>query len=256
MSRAITNPVDMSGRTVLVTGASTGIGRAVAVLLAALGARVILNGRNVEALDATLKTMAGEGHIISAFDLSYMDAIAPWMKSLSQDHGLLNGVAHCAGIQVTKPVRNVDEAFFDETMRTNLGSALALARGFRQKACKGSPAAMVFVSSIAGLIGQPGNAVYAASKGGLISATRALAVEFLRDDIRVNAVAPALVETEMASKARAGMTVEQFQFIINQHPMGTGLPEDVANSIAFLLSGASRWINAITLPVEGAYLAR
>ena len=256
MSRAIANPMDMSGRTVLITGASTGIGRAVAVLTAALGARVILNGRNVEGLNVTLKSMADEGHIIAAFDLSDMDAIAPWMKALSQDHGLLNGVVHCAGIQVTKPVRNVDEAFFDETMRTNLGSALALARGYRQKACKGSPAAMVFVSSIAGLIGQPGNAVYAASKGGLISATRALAVEFLRDDIRVNAVAPALVETEMSSKARAGMTTEQYQYMLDQHPMGIGLPEDVANAIAFLLSDASRWINAITLPVEGAYLAR
>ena len=256
MSRAIANPIDMSGRTVLITGASTGIGRAVAVLMAALGARVILNGRNVEGLNATLKTMVGEGHIIAAFDLSDMDVIAQWMKSLSQDHGLLNGVVHCAGIQVTKPVRNLDEAFFDETMRINLGSALALARGFRQKACKGSPAAMVFVSSIAGFIGQPGNAVYAASKGGLISATRALAVEFLRDDIRVNAVAPALVETEMSSKARAGMTTEQYQYMLDQHPMGIGLPEDVANAIAFLLSDASRWINAITLPVEGAYLAR
>lgn len=256
MSKATANPMDMSERTVLVTGASTGIGRAVAVLMAQLGARVILNGRNVERLNDTLQGLTGQGHIIAAHDLSDMNMIAPWMKALSQEHGLLNGVVHCAGIQITKPVRIVDEAFFDETMRTNLGSALALARGFRQKACKGSPAAMVFVSSIAGLIGQPGNAVYAASKGGLIAATRALAIEFLRDDIRVNAVAPALVDTEMAKKARDSMSAEQYQYMLDQHPMGIGQPEDVANAIAFLLSDASRWINAITLPVEGAYLAR
>ncbi|MCK5575899.1 MAG: SDR family oxidoreductase [Sphingomonadales bacterium] len=253
---ATANPMDMSSRTVLVTGASAGIGRAVAILMSQLGARVILNGRNEERLNTTLENLSGEGHIVAAHDLSDMNGIAPWMKSLGQEYGPMNGVVHCAGIQVTKPVRIVDEAFFDETMRTNLGSALALARGFRQKACKGSPASMVFVSSVSGFIGQPGNAVYAASKGGLLSAMRALAIEFLRDDIRVNAVAPALVETEMAQKARDGMTADQYQYMLDQHPMGIGKPEDVANAIAFLLSDASRWINAVTLPVEGAYLAR
>lgn len=249
-------PMRMTGRTALVTGGSAGIGRATAELLAGLGAKVILCGRDKARLKEVFDALPGEGHVMEAFDLADMDGIPGWIAKICQEHGELNAIAHCAGIQVTKPVRQVSQDFFDRTMHVNLGSALALARGMRQKGCKGSPAAIVFVSSIAGMIGQPGNVVYAASKGALISAVRALAIEFLRDDIRVNAVAPALVDTEMATRARATMTADQYQYMLDQHPMGIGRPLDVANPIAFLLSDASRWINAVTLPVEGAYLAR
>jgi len=248
--------MQLIGRTFLVTGASTGIGRATAIVIARLGGRVIVSGRNEDRLRETVEQLPGEGHIISAFDLECMNDIPSWMKSLCRSYGPLNGIAHCAGIQLTQPIRQIDQQFFESMMRTNLGSALALARGFRQKGCNTPPAAMVLVSSIAGLIGQPGNVAYAASKGGLISAVRALAMEFLRDNIRVNAVAPALVETEMATRSRATMTVDQYQNMLDQHPMGIGQPLDVAYPIAFLLSDASRWINAVTLPIEGGYLAR
>ncbi|MGL4474616.1 MAG: SDR family NAD(P)-dependent oxidoreductase, partial [Shewanella sp.] len=107
----------------------------------------------------------------------------------------------------------------------------------------------------AGLIGQTGNTVYGASKAGLMSLTRGLSMELLRDNIRVNCVAPALVATDMAERTKASMTEAQFQHMVNQHPMGLGQPEDVANAVAFLLSDAAKWINAVTLPVEGGYLA-
>ena len=80
-------------------------------------------------------------------------------------------------------------------------------------------------------------------------------MELLRDNIRVNCVAPALVETEMAQRTQESMTDAQYQHMLNQHPMGLGQPEDVANAVAFLLSDAAKWINAVTLPVEGGYLA-
>jgi len=251
-----TDPMQLGGRTFLVTGASAGIGRATATVIASLGGRVIASGRDKGRLEETVEKLAGHGHGISAFDLGEMNEIPMWIKDICRTFGPLNGLAHCAGIQLTQPIRQIDQQFFDQMMRTNLGSAIALARGFRQKGCNTTPAAMVFVASIAGLIGQPGNVAYAASKGGLISAVRALAMELLRDDIRVNAVAPALVETEMASRSRATMTAEQYQYMLDQHPMGIGQPLDVAYPIAFLLSDASRWINAVTLPVEGGYLAR
>ena len=248
--------VDLSGRHILVTGASAGIGRATAVLAARLGARVTVNGRDPARLTETLALLAGEGHRAAAFDLSDTDAIPAWMKEQAGAGGPFDGLAHCAGVQVGKPVRAVDRGFFDQILHTNLLSALALARGFRQKGCHPGQGAMVLVSSVAAEIGQPGNVVYSAAKGGLVSATRGLAMEFLRDGIRVNCVAPAMVETEMMERFRQTTTAEQFDAIRAAHPMGFGKPDDVAAGIAFLLSDASRWINGVMLPVDGGYLAR
>lgn len=249
------NPMDFSGKRVLVTGASAGIGRACAVLLAKLGATVILNGRNHAALEQTASSLEGHGHVCAPFDMADTDKLSGWIKSLVIEHGYIDGFVHCAGIQVTKPIRVFDQAFFDETMHINLASAMAIAKGFRLKRDRSKQGAIVFVSSIAGLIGQTGNTVYGASKAGLMSLTRGLSMELLRDNIRVNCVAPALVETEMAQRTQESMTDAQYQHMLNQHPMGLGQPEDVANAVAFLLSDAAKWINAVTLPVEGGYLA-
>ncbi len=255
MSQASLNPLDMSEQTVLVSGASAGIGRAVCLLLSQLGARLILNGRNEEGLQHTLDLLAGDKHVKAPFDLSQTDALADWVSGLAKEHGPIKGYVHCAGIQVTQSIRAFDQAFFDQTMQTNLASALAIAKGFRKKRDKSVQGSIVLVASIAGLIGQPGNIVYGASKAALIGATRGLSMELLRDNIRVNCVAPALVETDMAEKTRQSMTPAQFKYIEDQHPMGIGQPEDVAHAIAFLLSDSARWINAVCLPVEGGYLA-
>jgi len=140
-------------------------------------------------------------------------------------------------------------------MHINLASAMAICKGFRQRRDKSKAGAIVFVASIAGLIGQTGNVVYGSSKAGLMSLTRGLSMELLRDNIRVNCVAPALVDTEMARRTKQELNDAQYQYILDQHPMGIGKPEDVANAIAFLLSDAAQWINAVTLPVDGGYLA-
>lgn len=249
-------PFTLTNHHILVTGASTGIGRAVAVLAARLGARVTVTARDAARLDETLSLLDGGGHRTAPFDLSDTDAIPAWVKEQAAAAGAFDGLAHCAGVQVGKPVRAVDRAFFDQTMHVNLLSALSLARGLRQKGCHGDTAAVVYVASVAAMIGQPGNVAYAASKGGLVAAARALAMELLRDGIRVNCVAPALVETEMMDRFRATTTAEQFAAVRDAHPMGFGKPEDVAAAIAFLLGEGSRWITGVTLPVDGGYLAR
>lgn len=256
MTKDMSPLVDLTGRHVLVTGASAGIGRATALLAARLGARVTINGRDAGRLAETLALLPGEGHRVAAFDLSDSDAIPGWVKAQAEAGGPIAGLAHCAGVQIGKPVRAVDRAFFDSILHANLLSALALARGLRQKGCHAEPAALVLVSSVAAEIGQPGNVVYSAAKGGLVSATRGLAMEFLRDGIRVNCVAPAMVETEMMERFRRTTTADQFEAIRAAHPMGFGRPEDVASAIAFLLSEASGWINGVMLPVDGGYLAK
>jgi len=113
---------------------------------------------------------------------------------------------------------------------------------------------MVLVSSIGGFLGQPGNVVYGASKAGLMSAARGLAMELLRDGIRVNSVAPAMIDTAMSRKAFAEMNESQVASILQRHPMGMGQPEDVAAPIAFLLSDASKWITGTNLTVDGGHM--
>ena len=250
------SPFDLAGRHILVTGATAGIGRATAVALAGLGARITATGRDEVRLAETLDRLAGEGHRGAAFDLADADAIPAWVKTQAETGGPFDGVAHCAGVQSSRLIRHVDRAFFDGMMHVNLLSALMLGRGYRQKGCHPDPGsgAMVLVSSLASMIGPPSNVVYAATKGGLDAAMRGMAIEFLRDRIRVNAVAPAMIDTEMTVRFRQTMTDEQFAALNAKHPMGFGAPEDVANAIAFLLSGAARWINGVVLPLDGGAL--
>lgn len=249
------NPMDMTGRTVLVTGATSGIGQAAAVYLSRLGARVVASGRNAERLEETLGLLHGEGHVGRLFDLADTAGIVPWLKALCAELGPLNGIAHCAGIQGTLPIQAVTPAFAHDVLMQNLAASLMLAQGFRLKACHTPQASLVFVSSSAALKTAPGNVVYAASKGGLISAVKGLGVELVRDGIRVNAIAPAMVETPMSENFKNKVSEEKFQKIIDMQPLGLGRPEDVAASIAFLLADTSRWITGTVLCVDGGFTA-
>lgn len=252
---AVYNPMDLSGRLMLVTGASAGIGRATAVMLSRLGARVILNGRDAARLEETAARLAGDGHATAAFDLSDLEAVPGWVKALTAAHGPLDGIAHCAGIQTLRPIRIFSAEFFDSVMRANLGSALALARGLRQKGCHAERAAMALISSTAATAASPGNVVYAASKGGIIAATKGLAVELLSDGIRVNCVVPSIVETELIERGKQKLTAEQYEHLRTLQPLGFGHPDDIAHMLAYLLADTSRWMTGSIVTVDGGRTA-
>ncbi len=249
------NPMSLEGRTILVTGATSGIGRATAIYLSRLGARVVASGRNVERLDGVMAELEGTGHVGRLFDLADLDAIVPWMKTLCAEIGPLNGIAHCAGVQATRPIQAIKPEFVMDVLTQNLGAALMLAQGFRLKACHGTPASLVYCSSSAALKTAPGNVVYAASKGGIVSAVKGLGVELVRDGVRVNAVAPAMVDTPMSDQFRTILSEEHFKRVVDMHPLGLGQPDDVAAAIAFLLADTSRWITGSILCVDGGFLA-
>jgi NAD(P)-dependent dehydrogenase (short-subunit alcohol dehydrogenase family) len=249
------NPLDMTGRRFLVTGASSGIGAATALLLAKLGGRVVLAGRDPERLAGVLAELPGEGHAAESFDLGDIDGIPPWMTRLSGD-GAFSGVAHCAGVQALRPLRITDAGFVEEVLRLNVASAIAIGRGFRQRGVAAKPASLVLVSSTAGMTGQAGNVAYTASKGAIIAAAKGLAMELVRDGIRVNAVAPALVRTPMSEKSMRIWSAEQLAAVEAIHPMGFGEAEDVANAIAFLIGDMAKWITGTTLVVDGGYTAQ
>ena len=251
------NPLDLTGMTILVSGASSGIGRSIAIYLSQLGAKLILVGRNPERLAAARAQLAaGPEHLVEAFDLSQADAIPGWLREVAAKSGPLHGIVHSAGMMMPKPLKLLTDADFTKTMAVNVGAALALTKGFRQKGVCAPPGSVVYISSVMGLVGQPGISVYSATKGALGSLARSLALELAREQIRVNCVAPAMVKTEMLEDFKARLTEAQFAEQMRAHPLGLGEPEDVASATAFLLSKAARWITGTTLVVDGGYTAQ
>jgi NAD(P)-dependent dehydrogenase (short-subunit alcohol dehydrogenase family) len=249
------NPLDMTGRTVLVTGASSGIGRETAILLSQLGARVILVGRNAGRLTETRQRMGDADHRLEIFDFRAEADCSSWLERLCGTAGPLDGLVHCAGIQQTVPLRSVSLQDVDEVLKVNLVAALSLAKAFRQKGLHSSQASLVFVASVMGLVGGVGKSVYSASKAGIIGLTRSLALELARDGIRVNCVAPGFVRTPMLDELASQLNTDQVAAIEAAHPLGFGQPQDVAHAVVFLLARTARWITGTTLVVDGGYTA-
>lgn len=250
------NPLEMIGRRILVTGASSGIGRETAVLLSQLGANLLLVGRDLARLEETRTLLVGEGHRIESFDLGRVDDIPDWLKRIASEFGTLSGVVHCAGVQSALPIRAVSASQVARMTEINVTAAFMLAKGLRQKPVLNPPASLVFVSSVMGLVGTPGRSVYSATKGALISMTRSLAIELAREGLRVNCVAPAFIETPMFDEIKNMVGSDGLIAIQQAHPLGIGKPRDVANAIAFLLAQTGRWITGSTLVVDGGYTAQ
>lgn len=247
------DPTALLDRTILVTGASSGLGRASAVMLSRLGARLVLVGRNEDRLIRTADQLAGSGHLVRPFDLSAADEIPGWMKSLAAQHGNVRGVVHSAGVHLARPLQMLKPDAVEELFRVNVTAGMMLAKGLRQRGVCETPASIVFLSSVMGRVGQPGVSAYCASKGAVEALTRSLALELAPQGIRVNSVAPGQVETEMADRQQQSLTAEQFERIRAMHPLGLGRPEDVAHAVAFLVADTSRWITGSTLAVDGGY---
>jgi NAD(P)-dependent dehydrogenase (short-subunit alcohol dehydrogenase family) len=250
------SPFDLSGAIIMVTGASAGIGKATAQVLSQLGARIILVSRYPETLKATEATLVGEGHLVAPFDFDNVGEIGAWYGKIAASVGILNGLVHCAGCQILRPLKVISAPEAELLLRRNALSGLFLAKAFRQKGLHAPLASLVFVSSVMGTVGAPGSTAYCASKGAVHGMVKALALELAAEDIRVNCVAPGYVRTGMLESVAATVGPEAFAALQKNHPLGLGEPVDVANAIAFLLSKASRWITGTALVVDGGYTAQ
>ena len=250
------SPFSIKGRKILITGASSGIGKATAKLAAAMGAVCVINGRDETRLNATLAELEGEGHKAIAIPLTPENCKEFVVKAVSLV-GPLNGFVHCAGIEKTMPFRITELSDLHEIMSINLYAFWEITRELvKKKNHEQEKLSIVGIASVAGQNGASGKTAYAASKGALISLTKSLASEYAEQKIRFNCVCPGYVETPMLNNIkRLYKTEEEFgEAIVKKHALGLGKPEDVANAVAYLLSDASRWVTGTTMNVDGGYL--
>jgi len=246
--------MSLSGKKILVTGASSGIGRETSIFLSKLGATIALVARDRGRLEETFEMLEGSGHGIYSFDLEQTDEIPNLIKTIAEEIGLFSGIFHAAGIAPVISIKSVKEKTILPPFQTSIFSALMLTKGFCQKGVKeDGPASLVFMSSAAGLTGSKGLSIYAASKAAVDGMVRSLAVELAEKQIRVNSIAAGMVKTEMYKIFLNNAPSEAISSKEKMHPMRFGEPLDIAMAAAFLLSDASKWITGTTLVVDGGF---
>lgn len=252
------NPIfNLKNKNIIITGASSGIGRQCAITFSQLGATVILIAHNKERLKETYNKLEKGNHLIISQDVTEYDKLEEIISTAVEKIGKISGLVHSAGIEMTMPLRSMQSSYYEKMFSVNVIAGFELARIISKKKYLGeNGTSFVFISSVMGILGQPGKVAYCASKGALISGAKAMALELAKKNIRINCILPGIIETEMTSKMLESLPGESKKSIIDMHPLGLGKPEDIAYACAFLLSDASRWITGSNLIVDGGYSAR
>lgn len=243
------NPFTLEGKTILITGASSGIGKAVAQECAAAGATCILTARNEERLSKTLSSLDGEGHQYMLADLSQSESIEAVVEQLPK----LDGVVSCAGIVETKMLKFTEEDDLLRLFNTNAFSSIRLIRTLVQQKKLKKEASIVIISSISGVkCGYLGGSIYGATKGALEGFTKATALELAPQKIRVNTITPGMVETSLLKDSE--IDSELLEADKQKYPLKRyGNPEEVGYSAVYLLSDATKWMTGTSLLIDGGY---
>lgn len=241
------NPFTLEGKTILITGASSGIGRATAIECSKLGARCILTARNEERLKETLSQLAGDGHQMLLCDLSDSNAINEMVDSLPEINALVNN----AGYTKLLPISFINREDFQSILDVNTVAPIILLQRLLKKKKLAKNSSVVFTSSMAGLgSSSVANGMYTASKGALSAFIRCAALELAPKGIRVNAVCPAMVNTNIMESG--SVSDEQLKEDMKKYPLGRyGEPNDVAYAMIYLLSDASSWVTGTNIVIDG-----
>lgn len=241
------NPFTLKGKTILVTGASSGIGRETAIVCSKMGARVVVTARNAERIAKTLDCLEGEGHIGIVADLTVGDQI----DNLASETYELDGIVHCAGIGDRTLLKMAREKDIERVMKANFEGPVLLQRALLKKKKVKPSSSIVFIASRAPFAPAPGNGLYAASKGALIAYAKVLGLELASQLIRVNCVCPAMVWTELIQRD-AELNGVDYHETEKAYPLKRyGKPEDIANLVVYLLSDASSWMTGSSIDITG-----
>lgn len=246
------NTIDFENKWIIVTGASSGIGRGIARALASCNANLILVGRNEGTLAETAENIPAEKVKLLVADLSITESIIPAVKDLIAEVGCIYGFCHSAGIIDIRPIKVMTPASMLQQFDVNLVAGTEIVRALSKKGAMEEQGSIVFISSISAHIGAAGHTAYCATKGAVSAAVRAMAVELAEKNIRVNSVSPGFVRTPMTDK-HSKLTATQMDAIVADHPLGVGTVEDVARAVIFLLYPENKWITGADMLVDGGY---
>jgi NAD(P)-dependent dehydrogenase (short-subunit alcohol dehydrogenase family) len=243
------NPFTLEGKKILVTGASSGIGRAIAVECSKMGATIVLTARNEERLNETLSQMDGTGHSIIVADLGNEDE----RKRLVTASPVLDGLVNCAGIVKTLPFQFVNAEALAGVMNVNFTAPVLMSAELVKGKKFSKNSSIVFISSISGVVCVwGGNSMYSASKGAVNGVVKNMALDLASKNIRVNSVNPGQIETHILDEGV--ITKEQIEENKKLYPLKRfGQPEDVAHAVIYLLSDASSWVTGSNLVIDGGY---
>lgn len=240
------NPFSLVGKTILITGASSGIGRATAIECSKLGATCIITGRNEERLNETLSQLAGEGHISIVADISTQEGI----DMLVEQSPAIDGLVNNAGIGKNKPIKFYKQEDLESVFQTNTFAPMLVVKGILKKKKINIGGSVVFTSSIAAFNSELGNGIYGASKAAIMSYMHYCASELAAKKIRANSIHPGMVDTPLIHGG--SLSEADLQKDMERYPLGRyGKPEEIAHAIIYLLSDASSWITGTSLVIDG-----
>jgi len=246
------NPFSLAGKTVLITGASSGIGRGIAISCSKMGAKVVINGRNKERLQETFSLLEGKGHKQIIADLANQSEI----DRLVSESPPLNGFVNSAGIPKISSVKFINRGTMEEIMNVNAIAPILLLSSLLKNKKLLKVSSIVFIASMSGVcIGNIGESPYSATKGALSGFIKSAAIELAARDTRINSICPGLVPTRILELSNTLFSEEQLRkTMYDRYPLKrVGTPEDIANGVIYLLSDASSWVTGINLVIDGGY---
>lgn len=247
------NPMELTGKHIVITGASSGIGRSASIQASKLGAHVSLIARNEEKLRETVSLMSGDDHNVITADLSEIDKIDGIIADISDRFGAIDGLVHCAGLGINRPLKLAKPEFVEQITRLNYFAFVELIRAAAYRKRSNNGASYIGISSVAAVHGNKTQGVYSASKGAMNSVVHSFAKELASRDIRVNTIAFGMVDTDMyRGFLESGGNNEE---LLQDQYLGIIPPEYAGNAICFLLSDAGKYITGSTFNYDAGDLS-
>lgn len=250
------NFFSLKGKKIIVTGASSGIGREISIYLSKLGANLIITSRRLDVLEDTYSQLEGNGHILLNYDLEKVDSIEKWIKTNEDKFGKMDGLVHSAGIANTKPMNMTYPAYLEKVMKINFYSFVEIVRVLNSLELLQRHASIIAISSTASRAGNKGKVAYSASKSALVGAAKCMALELSKKKIRINLISPSFIRTKLFERYLENHrdSLDSRQILSRQY-LGIGEANDVAKACAFLISKKSKFVTGSDFIIDGGYLS-